>query len=53
MSTSKQRIVEILIAKANELFSQPHEKAEFTGNAEADDLLNNLKEFPHAFVLVA
>ena len=24
---------------------------EFTKNPEADNLLNNLKEFPHAFVL--
>ena len=47
----KEKIVEILINKGKELFNQPYKKIEFTKNPEADELLNNLKEYPHAFVL--
>ena len=45
------KIVQILIERGNELFGSPYKKVKFTGNLEADDLLNNLKQFPHAFVL--
>lgn len=48
---SQDKIVEILVERGNELFSAPYQKIKFTGNSEADDLLNNLKQFPHAFVL--
>lgn len=48
---NKDKIVEILIQKGQDLFSQPYKKIEFTKNPEADDLLNNLKAYPHAFVL--
>lgn len=51
MNSSQEKIVEILIKKGNELLNQPYEKLEFTKNLEADELLNNLKEFPHAFIL--
>lgn len=50
MMTS-DKIVRILIDRGNELLKQPHKKVEFTGNSEADDLLNDLKRLPHAFVL--
>jgi len=49
--SKKGRIVEILLQKGKELLNQPYKKIEFTKNPEADDLLNNLKEYPHAFVL--
>ncbi|HHT9132599.1 MAG TPA: hypothetical protein ACFYED_08935 [Candidatus Tripitaka californicus] len=45
------KIVQILIKRGSELFSSPYKKVEFTKDSEADDLLNNLKQFPHAFVL--
>ncbi len=35
------------------MLRQPYEKIEFTGNVDADDLLNNLEKFPHAFVLAS
>jgi endonuclease III len=51
MINSKEKIVNILIKKGNELFKQPYKYIEFTKNKESDKLLNNLKDFPHAFVL--
>jgi endonuclease-3 len=51
MDNSQEKIVGILIQRGNELLKQPYKKIEFTENPEADDLLNNLEEFPHAFAL--
>ena len=51
MNNMQKQIVEILIKKGSELLNQPYKKIEFTQNPNADDLLNNIKEFPHAFVL--
>ena len=48
---NQDKIVEILVKRGNELFGLPYKKVKFTGNSEADDLLNNLNQFPHAFVL--
>jgi endonuclease III len=48
---SQDKIVEILVKRGNELFGQPYKKVNFTGNGEADTLLNNLNQFPHAYVL--
>jgi endonuclease III len=53
MINSKEKIVNILIEKGNELFKQPYKYIEFTKNKESDKLLNNLKDFPHAFVLAS
>jgi len=47
----KNKIVEILIQRGQELFNQPFRNIEFARNLEADNLLNNLKDYPHAFVL--
>jgi hypothetical protein len=51
MINSKEKIVNILIEKGNELFKQPYKYIEFTKNKESDKLLNNLQDFPYAFVL--
>ena len=51
MINSKEKIVNILIEKGNELFKQPYKYIEFNKNKESNKLLNNLKDFPHAFVL--
>lgn len=51
MSNSEKEVIKILIKKGNELLKQPYKKIEFTGNSKADNLLNNLTDFPHAFVL--
>jgi len=48
---TKEKIVEILIQKGQKLFNKSYKKVEFTKNSEADRLLNNLEEYPHAFVL--
>ena len=51
MINSKGKIVNILIEKGDELFKQPFKTIEFTKNKEPDELLNDLRDFPHAFVL--
>lgn len=51
ISEIKEEIVKILIKKGNELLKQHYKKIEFTKNSKADNLLNNLTDFPHAFVL--
>jgi len=51
MINSKEKIVDILIEKGNELLKQPYVNIEFTKDKESDKLLNNLKSFSHAFVL--
>lgn len=48
---NQEKIVEILVNRGNELYSLPYSKIKFTGNEEADTLLNNLNQFSHAFVL--
>lgn len=45
------RIIDILIKRGNELLNQPYEPNRFTGHREADELLNSLSDYPHAFVL--
>ena len=47
----QEKIAEVLIAKGQALLSQPYKRVEFTGNKEADDLLNNLSLLPHAFTI--
>lgn len=44
-------IVSTLIQMGNDLFKKPYEKQKFTGNSDADNLLNDLQNYPHAFVL--
>jgi endonuclease III len=44
-------IVSTLIQRGNDLFKKPYEKQKFTGNSDADNLLNDLRNYPHAFVL--
>lgn len=46
-----KEIPEILIKRGEELVSQPYRKIKFTGDLEADDLLNDIVDYPHAFVL--
>lgn len=49
---SKKEIRERLIAKCENLFRMPKQKTvDFTGEAGADALLNDLKHTPHAFVI--
>ncbi|GAI25856.1 unnamed protein product, partial [marine sediment metagenome] len=47
----QKAIVDFLIKRGEELFVQPYQKIRFTGNNQADTLLNNLEEYPHAYVL--
>ncbi|MCJ7667884.1 MAG: iron-sulfur cluster loop [Anaerolineae bacterium] len=48
---NEQKIREILIKRGNELLARPFEQVRFTGDAQADALLNDLDHYPHAFVL--
>lgn len=49
--SSQDKIIDTLIDRGQQLLEQPYKRIRFTKDDEADDLLNNLKEFPHAFVL--
>ncbi len=44
-------IVEILIARGNDLLNSEYRPVEFTKQSNVDDFLNDLKNYPHAFVL--
>lgn len=44
-------IAELLVEKGKALYNSPRELVKFTGNNEADTLLNDLEKTPHAFVL--
>jgi endonuclease-3 len=46
-----ENILQKLIERGNHLVSQPYKKIEFTKNNECNELLNDLTEFPQAFVL--
>jgi len=48
-----KEIISKLIDRGNELLNRPYKKIEFTGVAKADTLLNDLNNFPHAFVLAS
>jgi len=51
MSTINWEIVNILKKKGTRLLNEPAKKLDFTPDQKANDLLNKLEEFPHAFVL--
>ena len=53
MNRKEQKIIDILIAKGEELLKRPFEPLKFTKNEEADKILNSLNEIPHAFVLAS
>jgi len=44
-------IIEKLRSIGNNLLNKPYEFIHFTSNKETDNLLNDLKNYPHAFVL--
>ncbi len=44
-------ICNILIRRGEELLAQPFKPVLFTGNPDADTLLNDLERYPHAFVI--
>jgi endonuclease III len=51
MAGPQEEIARILIEKGLELHKKPRESVPFTGNPEADLLMNNIEEYPHHFVL--
>ena len=53
MKIIEEKIVEILIQKGTQLIEKPFEPLRFTKNSNADELLNNLEQYPHAFVLAS
>lgn len=48
---NRSLITERLIKRGQELLAKPFEPVKFTDNPNADRLLNDLENFPHAFVL--
>ena len=48
---NNHHIAEILVDKGKALYNSPREFVEFAGNVQADTLLNDLENMPHAFVL--
>ncbi len=51
MTNNQNKVVSILINKGEELLNKPRQRTLFTNDKEADDLLNNLNDYPHAYVL--
>ena len=49
--TNKDEITKILIKKGKELLNEPYKKIEFSKNPEADELINDIENYPQAFVL--
>ncbi len=49
--TTKIDAASLLVRKGRELFDKPRELVSFTGDAKSDALLNDLDNYPHAFVL--
>ncbi|MBI4504107.1 MAG: iron-sulfur cluster loop [Chloroflexi bacterium] len=50
VADAEHRIAATLIDRGSFLLSRPFEPIQFTGDPEADALLNNLSQYPHAFV---
>lgn len=48
---NESKIRDRLVEHGNTLFKAPHEPVQFTKHAKADHLLNDLSNYPHAFVL--
>lgn len=48
---NQKAIIKILVEKGQELSRKPKEPVQFTNNTEANNLLNDLTDHPHAFVL--
>lgn len=48
---SQEDIAKILIEKGKEIFDSPRSKNNFTNDPEANQLLNDIDRFPHAYVL--
>jgi endonuclease III len=48
---STPQIRDKLVGLGEEILSRPYKPPEFTGNPEADALLNDLEQYPHAFVI--
>src|ERR1043165_1021117 len=44
-------IRDLLLRRRRKLFNEPYQLRHFTKNLNADLLLNNLEDYPHAFVL--
>lgn len=51
ITNNQEEIVSILIKKGEKLLNKPRQRTLFTGNKAADDLLNNIKGYPHVYVL--
>jgi len=51
LSTDQKQIIDILTEQGNTHRIGPRKRIEFTGNTGADDLLNDISEHPHVFVL--
>ena len=51
MAQNERDIVALLVSKGEGMFQTPPSIIKFTGNEAADELLNDIKNYPHAFVL--
>ena len=51
MNQNEKDIPAILISKGEEIFQAPPSIVRFTNNKAADELLNDIENYPHAFVL--
>ena len=51
MNESQKKIVDILCKKGKSLLNKHNKRENFTGDHEADNLLNNIERYPHAYVI--
>ncbi len=51
LSTDQEQIIDILVEQGNVNLIEPRGNVGFTGNIDADDLLDDISGHPHAFVL--
>jgi endonuclease III len=51
IENNTDRLIAALIQRGEKLLAQPYKPIEFTKNPEADAFLNDLRRYPHAYVL--
>jgi len=51
MTNNQEKAISVLIKKGENLLDKPRQRTLFTGDKDADNLLNDIKDYPHAYVL--
>lgn len=51
MDQKQKELIQILVSKGKEILEQPRKRIQYANNPKADDLLDDIENYPHAFVL--